>query len=198
MLKTNPTPDNKPGFPQNPQPVNTPQSKTNLESVPVVQLSPPETPHQRELLDEAKKLLIGQQFGLSYVDVLKSVARHPQILHQFPDKDSLELTRWLVGLHPRLAQEYKTLVSTEGFITCALSLIPFFGRPLASGEFLESNKGINQVVHDLEQGGLVKVSHFIQVNNAPGARMGIFVSMSRILFTLSVTDLGKLALEAQA
>ncbi len=137
-----------------------------------------------------------QQFGIAYADVLKSVAGNSCIFYQFPDKDSLELTRWLVGLHPRLAQEYKNLVSSEGFITCALSLIPFFGRSLASTEFLEANKAVNQVVQDLEQGGLVRVNHFIQVSTGAAARSGIFVSMSNLSFTLSLTELGNFALDA--
>lgn len=159
-------------------------------------MSPPATPNLRELLDEANNLLAGQQFGIFHADVLKSVAGGSWILQQFPDKDSLELTRLLVGLHPRLAQEYETLVSSEGFFTWAMSSIPVFGRPLASAEFLEANKGINRIMQDLEHGGLVQVSHFIQVMNGGLSPLGSPVSVSRLSFTISLTEVGKLSLEA--
>lgn len=116
-------------------------------------------------------------------------------MSEVPHKDSLEITRKLVRLHPELAKEYQALVSSEGFLAVVFAAIPFIGRPRPSTQFLEANKEINRIFGDLEQAQLLRVNHMVESISAGGGRMGLGGVSSYSLWIVSPTDFGKLALQ---
>jgi hypothetical protein len=193
MLNTNPIQQNQQKLAKNVPSGTTTSPEEKVQSVQLDETRLPENPIPAESLHYSQNILRRQYCGIAYADVLKSLTEKSWYLSDYPHKDSLDLTHRLVGLNPHLARELQSLASSERFIDYALALIPFTRRPLPSTRFLEANKGINQIIEDLEKSGLVCVSHFVA---RPSSVDSHTVGFGSSFFILSPTDLGLLALRA--
>jgi hypothetical protein len=147
-------------------------------------------------IDEAKRFLTTEQFGISYAHTLSSIDQEPWLLSAFPHRHSLEITHKLIKLHPGLLQVYQNLASSEGILTLALSLIPFIGLPSPSTQFLKANEEINRIFGDLKKAGLSSIRHIVQPICGGGGRQGVPYLAASSLWIVSATELGKLALQA--
>ena len=170
-------------------------SKQQLEQyTPIHNGQLPSTEISQAQLDDAKRLLTTEQFGVCYRDVLAEIAKSPWIFTNCINLDSIDLTKKLIPFNLAIDREYSQRCSSEGFFSRLLACVPIFGQALPSTQFLEDLRKINQIASDMKDVGLIKINYagpdtvFIPDRPSP-------IYFGTCSSSILVSDLGILALQ---
>ena len=148
--------------PRNDQSVASASSRGQLKQPSTAPLSPnsgclPQIHYSAEDVDEAKRHLMKEMLGVSYRDVAADIAQAPWTFGSSVDFRSASLTKRLIQFSPSLAAQYNIIASDEGFLAKFLAAIPVVGLPLQSSEFLRSLGGLNGILEEMLEAGLIEI-----------------------------------------
>lgn len=147
-------------------------------------------------LERCKLVLEKEQSGISYRSVVEALAKTSWAFSDCIDLESPRVTEKLVQLNPGLAAEFEAKTSREGLLQRFIAAIPFSGRTLPSEKFLRENVGINQIIRDLQRGGLLHITESPPVATASFDPMmrGSPACISLPSWDIKISDRGRLAL----
>jgi hypothetical protein len=155
----------------------------------------PPTELSHGMIDDGKRLLTSERFGIRYGDVLADIAKSPWRFSSIIDMESAELAKKLISFNVALEREYAHLCSSEGLLSWLRASLPFFRRPLASDLFLTSMLDINHIVRDLKHAGLITIDQAEPDTVLSGDRLSP-VYVGNRSSSIVVSNLGTLVIQS--
>ena len=148
-------------------------------------------------IDQAKVLLERERCGITYRQVLETIAAEPWRFPFCTEVHDIRVTKQLIKCDAALHKKYLDALRSEGIVSRALALVGHQRRPSTHENFLAEVRQVNQILAELTQAELVKIERrppvYLDVSTPPNP---IYLLVLDNDVTFTVSNLGKLALRA--